>query len=192
MLLRLFLPCLFLSSLAMSASIVPVSKDSDTSALVYLLKHGYVKKDENSDTAQLLSSKGLREAIKHFQAFAGLDQTGDLDPETVELMNTPRCGVPDIVGAGSDARRKKRYALQGSRWRTKTLTYRVTKYPSTSRLSKSEVDGQVKEAFTLWEKETNLKFQRKSSGSVHIEIRYIKFYKKEVSGHWCSNRQWRY
>ncbi len=85
----------------------------------------------------------------------------------------PRCGVPDIVGHGSDARRKKRYALQGSRWKTDTISYRVTKYPSTSRLSKSEVDGQIKEAFTLWEQQTNLKFQRKNSGSVHIEIRSV-------------------
>ncbi len=80
--------------------------------------------------------------ITHFllvQAFAGLEQTGELDDETVELMNTPRCGVSDVVGHGSEAgskRRKKRYALQGSRWRTRTLTYRITKYPSTGRLSK--------------------------------------------------------
>ncbi len=37
-----------------------------------------------------------------------------------------------------------------------------------------EVDGQIKEAFTLWERQTNLQFQRKSSGSVHIEIRFEK------------------
>ena len=47
-----------------------------------------------------------------FQAFAGLPQTGELDQKTVKLMNTPRCGVKDIVGEGATAR-KKRYALQG-------------------------------------------------------------------------------
>ena len=46
--------------------------------------------------------------------FAGLDPTGELDKETVELMETPRCGVKDNVGPSDDAkRRKKRYALQG-------------------------------------------------------------------------------
>ncbi len=59
-----------------AASIIPVSKESDTSALVYLLKHGYVKKDEGSDTAQLLSASGLREAIKHFQVRERERETG--------------------------------------------------------------------------------------------------------------------
>lgn len=48
----------------------------------------------------------------HIQAFAGLNQTGELDGETLEMMNTPRCGVKDKVGFGANAR-KKRYALQG-------------------------------------------------------------------------------
>ena len=37
-----------------------------------------------------------------------------------------------------------RYVLQGSRWRVTDLTYRVTKYPTTTRLKKSEVGGQTK------------------------------------------------
>ena len=41
------------------------------------------------------------------QAFAGLRQTGELDPETVRMMNTPRCGVKDMVGS---AARTRRYA----------------------------------------------------------------------------------
>ena len=110
-----------------------------------------------------------------FQAFAGLDQTGELNSETVELMETPRCGVTDIVGPGATAkRRKKRYALQGSRWRTRLLTYRITKYPATSRLKKSQVDEQIKLAFQLWSEKTNLEFENKPSGSVHIEIRFEK------------------
>ena len=36
-----------------------------------------------------------------------------------------------------------RYVLQGSRWRVTDLTYRVTKYPTTTRLKKSEVGGQT-------------------------------------------------
>ena len=75
--------------------------------------------------------------------------TGKLDKQTVELIGTPRCGVPDVleeqlvddqeildIGENEEQEgenvtssyfptRKKRYALQGSRWRTKSLTYKV-------------------------------------------------------------------
>ena len=63
-----------------------------------------------------------------------MDATGELNPETIELMNTPRCGVKDNVGPSDNARRKKRYALQGSRWTKDTLTWRISKYPSSTRL----------------------------------------------------------
>merc|ERR1719187_638810 len=117
----------------------------------------------------------MRKAVMDFQAFAGLNQTGVVDAETRVLMETPRCGVKDIIGHGAYAKRRKRYVLQGSRWRVSELTYRVTKYPSTTRLKKSEVDRTIKEAFAMWETATDLKFELKASGSVHIEIRFEKF-----------------
>lgn len=40
--------------------------------------------------------------------------TGQLDKDTVDTMQLPRCGVKDKVGSGSDSR-SKRYALQGKK-----------------------------------------------------------------------------
>ena len=81
-----------------------------------------------------------------FHRFGGINVTGKLDKQTVDLMATPRCGVPDVleeqlvddqeildVGDKEEENgttsyfpsRRKRYALQGSRWRTKSLTYKV-------------------------------------------------------------------
>ena len=62
-------------------------------------------------SAQLVTQDSLVNYIMEFQSFAGLPQTGDLDDETVRMMNKPRCGVKDIVGK-SASMRKKRYALQ--------------------------------------------------------------------------------
>ena len=79
------------------------------------MKYGYmdVKKNE-AKSAPLLSRDGLKDYIREFQSFAGLNQTGNLDSETIALMQTPRCGVKDIVGKGITTRRK-RYALQGEK-----------------------------------------------------------------------------
>ena len=92
-------------------------------------------------------------------------------------MNTPRCGVGDKIGLveGREGRRRsKRYVHQGSVWKVRRLTYRITKYPSDSRLKKREVDSQVKQAFQVWQDVSDLKFEKKDSGSVHIEIRFEK------------------
>merc|ERR1711892_1010742 len=153
------------------------SGKEETQALLHLSKYGYIQ--PANGTQALVTEDRIKEyvtsAVKDFQAFAGLNQTGELDDLTVELMQTPRCGVRDIIGHGATARRKKRYVLQGSRWRVNELTYRVTKYPSTDRLSKSEVDQQMKAAFSLWEGVTDLRFTKRDSGSVHIEIRFEKY-----------------
>ena len=82
----------------------------NTQALLYLMKYGYVA--PRNGTSTLLTEEGLnkyvKSAVMDFQAFAGINQTGELDPLTVELMDTPRCGVRDIIGHGATAKRKKR------------------------------------------------------------------------------------
>jgi len=78
--------------------------------LIYLMKYGYMESKEG--TAALQTEEGLRRKIKKavmdFQAFAGLNQTGVVDGKTREMMETPRCGVRDIIGHGAYARRRKR------------------------------------------------------------------------------------
>ncbi|CAG0888863.1 unnamed protein product [Cyprideis torosa] len=83
-------------------------------------------------------------------------------------MNMPRCGNKDRIGP--ETKRRKRYALQGSRWRVKQLTYKISKYPT--RLTDDEVDKEVQRAFDVWTKYTPLTFTRKKSGDVHIDVRF--------------------
>ena len=42
------------------------------------------------------------QAISRFQEFAGLEATGELDKETVDMMMTPRCGVKDFIDDDED------------------------------------------------------------------------------------------
>lgn len=141
-------------------------------ALPYLVQFGYMEGGTGAAKGSLVSQSSIKNAIQDFQRFAGLNQTGEMDNETVVMMNMPRCGVKDKVGHGLEARRK-RYTLQGSRWRVKELTYRLAKYPS-ARISKSDVDAEIKKAFQVWSDHTNLKFVAKSSGRVHIDVKFEK------------------
>merc|ERR1711922_48475 len=130
----------------------------------------------NNATSALLTEDKLDQyldtAIIDFQAFAVINQTGILDEQTAKLMDTPRCGVRDIIGHGATSRRKKRYALQGGKWRVTDLTWRVSKYPSSSstRLSKAEILKDMRAAFKVWSDVSKLTFTEKKSGSVHIDM----------------------
>ncbi|XP_061497686.1 matrix metalloproteinase-14 isoform X5 [Anopheles gambiae] len=139
-------------------------------AELYLSQFGYLSpKYRNPTSGNLLDQDTWEKAIMEFQSFAGLNVTGELDGETMQLMSLPRCGVKDKVGFGSDTR-SKRYALQGSRWKVKDLTYRISKYPR--RLERTAVDKEIAKAFGVWSEYTDLRFTPKKTGAVHIDIRF--------------------
>lgn len=123
----------------------------------------------NPTKGGLLDANTWTKAVQDFQSFAGLEATGEIDEETMHFMSLPRCGVHDKVGFGN-ANRAKRYALQGSRWRVKALTYKIVKYPK--RLKKVDVEDEIQRAFAVWSEYTDLTFTLKASGPVHIEIKY--------------------
>lgn len=54
-------------------------------------------------------------SLKNMQIFFGLNVTGALDAETLEVMRRPRCGVPDV----------EEYSyINGTRWDKNVITYR--------------------------------------------------------------------
>ena len=82
----------------------------------YLIKYGYLKQPDHR-IGNALSMEELQAAIKKLQRIAGLKETGDIsDRKTLAMVKKPRCGVQDF-GPSDIARRKKRYALEGSYWR---------------------------------------------------------------------------
>ena len=68
----------------------------------YLTQYGYLQAASSTKTAALQS---IDSAVRSFQAFAGLRQTGQLDEETVEMMEKPRCGVKDVLEEDDDSPR---------------------------------------------------------------------------------------
>ena len=49
-------------------------KDSESSALYYLMEYGYIHRSEDSSTSALLSADGIKKAVKEFQVKAGFNQ----------------------------------------------------------------------------------------------------------------------
>ncbi|XP_071953418.1 macrophage metalloelastase-like [Antedon mediterranea] len=115
----------------------------------------------DAKSGQLRSQDELIEGLKKFQRFANISVTGKFDETTMEMMSLPRCGNPDFVGTGQDARRRRRYAPQGSRWPKNDLTYFIENFsPDLSQANQVKV---IQAAFDIWAKQTALSFKRQNS-----------------------------
>ena len=158
---------LLLLLLFASAGPAPVVPADKREVLRYLTRFGYLRTPA-SPLSYLAREDGLAEAVTRMQRFGGVTETGEVDAETAELLRTPRCGLPDLAAA-----RRKRYALQGSRWKKRVLSYTVGKYPTS--LAKLEVDADVRKAFNMWAAASGLTFMRaenRTEAGVDIEIRF--------------------
>ncbi|KFO86872.1 Collagenase 3 [Buceros rhinoceros silvestris] len=108
------------------------------------------------------SANTVASKLREMQTFFGLEVTGKLDEETYELMQKPRCGVPDVGEYNFFPRKLK--------WSKTNLTYRIMNY--TSDLRRAEVDRAFKKAFKVWSDVTPLNFTRIRSGVADIMIAF--------------------
>lgn len=58
----------------------------------------------------------LKDTLKKMQKFFLLQETGEIDAKTVEIMKKPRCGVPDVANYNFFHRKPM--------WQKKDITYR--------------------------------------------------------------------
>jgi len=139
-------------------------QDFDKEAVDYLSQYGYIPTSKDG-SKPIVDSSTLDEAVKEFQTFAGLDPTGQLDSETIELMKTPRCGKEDKLAD---------FKLHGSNWKKKHLTWRILQYPRVRRdLSRADLEKETRKAFSMWQEASGLTFEERTSGSADIEIKFV-------------------
>ncbi|XP_077594980.1 matrix metalloproteinase-25 [Stigmatopora nigra] len=148
-------------TLAASTSAVP---EQYSRAVDWLSRYGYLPPPDPR-TSKLQTKEGIERAIRVMQRFGGVQETGVLDDETLKLMSTPRCSLPDIVGSEDmlrKRRRRKRYALSGLKWHKRDLTWSIHSYPSPSRsrLPENSVDSIVTHAFKAWSDAAPLTFRK--------------------------------
>nr|XP_040032138.1 matrix metalloproteinase-25 [Gasterosteus aculeatus aculeatus] len=138
-------------------------------AVDWLSRYGYLPSPDPR-TSRLQTKEGIEKAIRLMQRFGGVQESGILDAQTLKLMSTPRCSLPDIVGTEDmlkRRRRRRRYALSGLKWHKTELTWSVHGYPSPSLspgMSSNLVDNILVHAFKAWSAKTALTFRRLESG----------------------------
>jgi len=153
--------------------VLPVAlfEDFEEEAVGYLQKYGYIQ----TSGTEAGGMDDLSSAIKDFQDFQGLSPTGELDSETIELMKSPRCGIADKFSESSNFAQFSDVERLGRPWKKNTITYCVSTYPSNRRLSKSDVDLEIRKAFSMWEEAARLRFVKSACRSADIVIKWGKY-----------------
>lgn len=62
----------------------------------------------------------LKDTLKKMQKFFSLQETGEIDAKTVDIMKKPRCGVPDVANYNFFHRKPM--------WQKNDITYRSEEF----------------------------------------------------------------
>ncbi|CAL2037002.1 unnamed protein product [Caenorhabditis brenneri] len=109
----------------------------------------------------------FRQALKFFQEVLEVEQTGQVDKETMEAASKPRCAQPDVH---NPTKRSKRFTLsKRAKWDERhfngpsaiTLKWYISDY--TSDIDRVETRKTVKKAFELWSAQSYIKHEKKIS-----------------------------
>ncbi|XP_063315235.1 matrix metalloproteinase-9-like [Pelobates fuscus] len=121
----------------------------------YLNRYGYLVSEQGSD-----ARIALQKALRKMQQKLGLQETGDLNQETMAAMQAPRCGVPDVG----------RYnTFEGDlKWDHDEITYTILNYSPD--LDREVIDDAFSRAFNVWSEVTPLTFKRIYEGVPDIDI----------------------
>ncbi|WP_258009764.1 matrilysin family metalloendoprotease [Bacillus thuringiensis] len=138
----------------------------------FLRKFGYLEKTNNEARVTSLEvvletdfDDNTEAALRKYQEFHNLPQSGELDEATVKQMNVPRCGFTDLNKGLAN------FSAQGNKWNKNDLTYKFVNF--TSDLTEEEVRSGIATAFGLWSEVTPLTFTEVTSDNADIWISFV-------------------
>ncbi|KAG8452972.1 hypothetical protein GDO86_004687 [Hymenochirus boettgeri] len=150
---------------------VPVPQDEDSEMTATdlqfaesYLNHLYGSPSHPVGIRRSKDTNGMVSQLKEMQSFFGLEVTGKLNEETMDIMKQPRCGVPDIG--------KYNFFPRKLKWPRHNLTYRIVNY--TTDLAPADIDRAIKRALRVWSDVTPLNFTRLRSGTADIMVSFGK------------------
>ncbi|CAK7317357.1 MMP7 [Vulpes lagopus] len=123
----------------------------------------YLKRFYPSDS-KTRDADSFKTKLKEMQKFFRLPVTGILNSGTIEIMQKPRCGVPDVAHFSLFPNKPK--------WTSEVITYRIVSY--TPDLPRFRVNQLVAKALAMWSKEIPLSFRRVPRGTADIMIGFAR------------------
>ncbi|XP_041348029.1 stromelysin-1-like [Gigantopelta aegis] len=140
----------------------------------FLKHYGYMEQkpvgiqDDNNSLGENRAVT-LRRAVRKFQQFYGIPDTGELDALTLKKMAMPRCGTKDIE---RDPRgRVKRFSRLAAKWKHSYLTWKVTRF--TGQLPQASQRSTFSRAFQIWQDSAPLTFTE-TRKEADIEISFVR------------------
>ncbi|PIK52473.1 putative matrix metalloproteinase-14 [Apostichopus japonicus] len=132
--------------------------------------------DEYDDDADLEAS--LREPLRIFQRFFRLQETGEMNEESIQAIKRPRCGLGDPPPSDqNESRRGKRYALSGARWGKQELTFSVINTPTYNVMPRKKVNWAIWNALKMWSSVIPVSFRKVPSWQpADIVIKFASYY----------------
>ncbi|KAJ8401106.1 hypothetical protein AAFF_G00390630 [Aldrovandia affinis] len=111
------------------------------------------------------------------QKYGGLEETGVLDEETLVLMKTPRCSLPDVSESlpESESGRQRRSLPLATRWSKRNLSWRIRTFPKQSQLlGRDTVRALMYYALKVWSDVSPLNFHEVAGSKADIQIDFTK------------------
>ena len=141
------------SVLREKAVLNPGDKGEDVRALqTFLSANGYLGRDRLPGRMCQCTC----DALRHFQKCYGLDDTGKADEDTLRLIQTPRCGIPDLRPNDKRDSGPAPFVLRGCQYPRTDLTYAfINTTPDLPVTRQQEI---VREAFAAWAAVSALNF----------------------------------
>lgn len=150
------------SQVVASTSYASLKEDEMAFAKNFLASFYDLQPEGNATARAKVKWSSMEDKIQEMQAFLGLAVTGQLDAPTLNMMHTPRCGVPDVSPFRT---------FEGKPvWWKRLITYRINNY--TPDMRREDVDAAIQKAFQVWSDVTPLKFRRLHVGEADIMIRF--------------------
>ena len=164
-------PIIFLAAAAVERFVTSSTTTAENfTTIAYLKRYGYLPNDnDRRNESSSHSQETFRNAIRRLQRFGGLRETGELNSETLRLMEKPRCGLPDndILTNNSDI--SSLMNANNGRWFTKHLSWSLKNSART--LSYESCDKEISDGFNWWQKYTKFRFYKTHSRYANSDIR---------------------